>query len=131
MIVLTWILLAAFFAVPAGLILFLIGAKRQDPYEPAASETPDIVEQAFIENGDTLGFERSRPWTGEDTQALIATADGPAIVAGDDLKLSQLVGSIHAAYERYRRGLPIGGRRELSPLSTWTADGWVSDRRVP
>lgn len=48
-----------------------------------------------------------KPFTGDDAVALIATGDGPAVVAGDALDDSRLVGELLDAYARYRTGEDI------------------------
>jgi hypothetical protein len=42
-------------------------ADRIDSAPPEAAEAPDLVEQAYRENGDTFGFTyvRAQPFTGE------------------------------------------------------------------
>lgn len=99
------------------LLKFLAGS----PYPPEAADPVD-------EHAST--YERSTWFTGEETQALIATGDGPAIVAGEDLVISQLIGAIYTASDWYRNGHHhLGGTPEL--VGRWTPGGWVNDRRVP
>jgi hypothetical protein len=72
-------------------------------YPPEAAEAPDEVEQAYVQNGDTLGFPvPSEPFT---------SAAGVPVVPGD------WTAELLEAYDRYRRGEDVyaGARREPSP----------------
>lgn len=90
------IIVAVYLLCFATLLCTLERARRTDvsPYPPEAAETPDPVEQAYAEVGDTFGFERSR----------LLDEVGPAIVAGQDLDNSLLMSEVEAAIAAYRRG---------------------------
>jgi len=119
-----WIVLGSLF-IGLGLVagtVFIVqrnASAESEPYHPlfAESPDPDPVVQQFEENGDTFGWQRSKYFTDEEAAALDATATPPAVVAGEDPRMSILMGQIERACHEYREGVDICATavREPSP----------------
>lgn len=111
----------------------------QDPYPPEAAEAPYVDGMALSPACDPYTAEQEaydwanlmpteNGWTVRQ-RAELAALDGEQ--GADWAVETVLLARIAMAADGYRRGLDLGGARELSAVSHWTTDGWVLDRRVP
>lgn len=96
-----------------GLVLVLLrhAAKADDVYPPEAAEAPDPVDAQHDE------YERAKYFTEEEAARPEAAPPPPVVVAGDDLRMSILMGQIERACFEYREGVDIcaDAPREPSP----------------
>jgi hypothetical protein len=83
----------------------------QAVYPPEAAEAPDSVDAVHDE------YERAKYFTGEEAAQPEAVPPPPVVVAGDDLRMSILMGQIERACFEYRKGVDIcvDAVREPSP----------------
>lgn len=80
-------------------------------YPPEAAEAPDPVDAHQDE------YERAKYFTEEEAARPVAAPPPPVVVAGDDLRMSILMGQIDRACSEYREGVDIcaDAAREPSP----------------
>jgi hypothetical protein len=95
----------------AGAIVLVLMFGNEDTDVPEAAEAPDPVDAHHDE------YERAKYFTGEGCALPGVAPPRPAVVAGDDLRMSILMGQIERACFEYREGVDIcaDAVREPSP----------------